>query len=131
MAIVFKQVVCAPFAGLDAVAPGGAIVGVIGENGSGKSCLLRLAAGLAKPTAGTVEAGDPRRRSAPAAWAGPGTGRRAGLFAGGRAGDGAHPGAAGCPGTAACGDRARPVAPRGNHRAAGFARRGLAAATLR
>jgi lipopolysaccharide transport system ATP-binding protein len=65
MAIVFKQVVCAPFAGLDAVAPGGAIVGVIGENGSGKSCLLRLAAGLAKPTAGTVEAGDPRRLLGP------------------------------------------------------------------
>ena len=65
MAIVFKQVVCAPFAGLDAVAPDGAIIGVIGENGSGKSCLLRLAAGLAKPTAGTVEAGDPRRLLGP------------------------------------------------------------------
>jgi len=61
MAIVFRQVVCAPFAGLDAVAPDGAIVGVIGENGSGKGCLLRLAAGLAKPLSGAVEAGDSRR----------------------------------------------------------------------
>ena len=61
MAIVFRQVVCAPFTGLDAVAPEGAIIGVIGEDGSGKSCLLRLAAGLAKPVSGTVEAGEPRR----------------------------------------------------------------------
>ena len=65
MAIVFRQVVCAPFAGLDAVAPDGAIIGVIGENGSGKSCLLRLAAGLTKPTAGAVEARDPRRLLGP------------------------------------------------------------------
>jgi hypothetical protein len=65
MAIVFRQVVCAPLAGLDAVAPGGAIIGVIGENGSGKSCLVRLAAGLAKPIAGAVEAGDPRRLLGP------------------------------------------------------------------
>jgi lipopolysaccharide transport system ATP-binding protein len=65
MAIVFRQVVCAPFAGLDAVAPDGAIIGVIGENGSGKSCLLRLAAGLTKPAAGAVEARDPRRLLGP------------------------------------------------------------------
>ena len=61
MAIVFRQVVSAPLAGLDAVAPEGAIIGVIGEDGSGKGALLRLAAGLEKPAAGAVEAGDPRR----------------------------------------------------------------------
>jgi len=65
MAIVFRQVVCAPLSGLDAVAPDGAIIGVIGENGSGKSCLLRLAAGLAKPASGAVEARDPRRLLGP------------------------------------------------------------------
>jgi lipopolysaccharide transport system ATP-binding protein len=65
MAIVFRQVVCAPFNGLDAVAPEGAIIGVIGEDGSGKNCLLRLAAGLAKPVSGAVEAGDPRRLLGP------------------------------------------------------------------
>ncbi len=65
MAIVFRQVVCAPLAGLDAVAPPGAIVGIVGEDGSGKSCLLRLAAGLAKPDSGAVEAGDPRRLLGP------------------------------------------------------------------
>jgi energy-coupling factor transporter ATP-binding protein EcfA2 len=65
MAIVFRQVVCAPFAGFDAVAPPGALIGVVGENGSGKSCLLRLAAGLAKPVSGAVEAGEPRRLLGP------------------------------------------------------------------
>jgi hypothetical protein len=65
MAIVFRQVVSAPLAGVDAVAPGGAIIGVIGENGSGKSALLRLAAGLAMPVSGTVEAPHPRRLLGP------------------------------------------------------------------
>jgi lipopolysaccharide transport system ATP-binding protein len=61
MAIVFRQVVCAPLAGLDATVPDGAVIGVVGENGSGKGALLRLAAGLAKPASGAVEAGEPRR----------------------------------------------------------------------
>jgi hypothetical protein len=61
MAIVFRQVVYGPFAGLDATAPDGAAIGVVGENGAGKSSLLRLAAGLAKPASGAVEAGEPRR----------------------------------------------------------------------
>ncbi len=65
MAIVFRQVVCAPLAGLDVTAPDGAVIGIIGENGSGKSSLLRLAAGTAKPTAGAVEAGQPRRLLGP------------------------------------------------------------------
>lgn len=65
MAIVFRQVRCEPLAGFDAVAPEGAIIGVIGENGSGKAALLRLAAGLDKAASGTIEAPDPRR------WLGP------------------------------------------------------------
>lgn len=52
------------FEGLDlALAPGGALV-VAGANGIGKSSLLRIAAGLLRPTAGTVE------RTARAAWLG-------------------------------------------------------------
>ncbi len=65
MAIVFRQVVCAPLAGLDAVAPPGAVIGVIGEDGSGKGALLRLAAGLSKPASGEVEAAHPRRLLGP------------------------------------------------------------------
>lgn len=42
------------FAGLDfAVSPGGALV-LSGPNGSGKSSLLRLMAGIARPTAGNI-----------------------------------------------------------------------------
>ncbi|HLY19324.1 MAG TPA: Wzt carbohydrate-binding domain-containing protein [Bryobacteraceae bacterium] len=60
MAIVFRQVVCPPIDGLDAIAPGGAVLGVIGEDGAGKGVLLRLAAGLEKPVTGAVEAGGRR-----------------------------------------------------------------------
>lgn len=65
MAIVFRQVVCPPLDGLDTTAPGGAVIGVIGEDGAGKGALLRLAAGVAKPRAGAVEAGEPRRLLGP------------------------------------------------------------------
>lgn len=65
MAIVFRQVDYGPLARLDAAAPDGAVIGVIGENGSGKSILLRLAAGLLKPASGTVEGGAPRRLLGP------------------------------------------------------------------
>ena len=65
MAIIFRQVVFPPLAGVDATAPDGAVIGVIGENGSGKSALLRLAAGLAKPASGAVEASEPRRLLGP------------------------------------------------------------------
>jgi len=56
MAIVFRQVVCAPLEGFDATAPDGALIGVIGEDGAGKRTLLRLAAGLVRPSDGAVEA---------------------------------------------------------------------------
>jgi hypothetical protein len=61
MAIVFRQVDCGPLTGLDATAPDGAVIGIVGENGSGKGSLLRLAAAFEKPVSGTVEAGEPRR----------------------------------------------------------------------
>ena len=45
----------------DAAAPDGVVIGIIGENGSGKSRLLRLAAGIDQPDSGTVEASGPAR----------------------------------------------------------------------
>ena len=65
MAIVFRQAVRGPLRGLDATAPEGAVIGVVGENGSGKGSLLRLAAGAERPESGAVEAPEPRR------WLGP------------------------------------------------------------
>ncbi|MGA2131036.1 MAG: Wzt carbohydrate-binding domain-containing protein [Bryobacteraceae bacterium] len=65
MAIVFRQVVCAPLDGFDATAPSGAVTGIIGEDGAGKGALLRLAAGVAKARAGAVEAREPRRLLGP------------------------------------------------------------------
>ena len=61
MAIAFRQVVFPPFQSLDAAAPDGAVIGILGEDRSGKSVLLRLAAGLEKPESGQVEAGPSRR----------------------------------------------------------------------
>ncbi len=65
MAIVFRQVDSPPLLALTAVVPDGAVIGVIGENGSGKSALLRLAAGLRQPKTGTVDAPAPRRLLGP------------------------------------------------------------------
>jgi lipopolysaccharide transport system ATP-binding protein len=56
MAIAFHRVNCAPLRDLDAAAPAGVVVGIIGENGSGSDQLLRLAAGLELPQSGKVEA---------------------------------------------------------------------------
>jgi lipopolysaccharide transport system ATP-binding protein len=55
MAIAFRCVSGAPLQDLDAEAPDGVVIGIIGENGSGKGRLLRLAAGVEKPAAGRVE----------------------------------------------------------------------------
>ncbi|HTQ54764.1 MAG TPA: Wzt carbohydrate-binding domain-containing protein [Bryobacteraceae bacterium] len=65
MAIVFRQVVCPPLDGFCATAPEGAVIGVIGEDGSGQGELLRLAAGVSRPPSGAVEAGEPRRLLGP------------------------------------------------------------------
>ena len=56
MPLVFRNVTSMPIENLDVVAPDGTVVGIIGENGSGKSRLLRLAAGLETPTSGTIKA---------------------------------------------------------------------------
>lgn len=61
MAIDFRGVSFPPLHDLTASAPNGAVVGVIGEKGAGKSALLRLAAGLAKPVTGEVVAAGERR----------------------------------------------------------------------
>lgn len=61
MAIEFRDVTFGPLQGFSAAAPNGAIIGVLGEKGSGVSELLRLAAGAENPTQGEVIAGNSRR----------------------------------------------------------------------
>jgi lipopolysaccharide transport system ATP-binding protein len=55
MALAFKNVSGAPIQNLEAAAPDGVVVGIIGENGSGKGQLLRLAAGLEHPSMGSIK----------------------------------------------------------------------------
>jgi lipopolysaccharide transport system ATP-binding protein len=50
---------------IDAVAPDSAVIGIIGENGSGKTRLLRLAAGVDRPVSGSVEVSGPARLLGP------------------------------------------------------------------
>ena len=54
MAIEFLQVGFPPLENLSAAAPGGAVIGMVGEDGSGARAMLRLAAGLERPAAGEV-----------------------------------------------------------------------------
>ena len=61
MAIHFQGVTFPPLNQFTASAPDGAIIGIIGLKGSGKSALLHLAAGLAEPASGTVTAPSDRR----------------------------------------------------------------------
>lgn len=61
MAIAFRDVTLPPVAGFSASAPDGAVIGIIGEDGAGKSRLLRAAAGVEMPEAGSVEAPAARR----------------------------------------------------------------------
>jgi lipopolysaccharide transport system ATP-binding protein len=55
MALAFRRVTSAPLQEFDAAAPDGVVIGIVGEEGSGKSRLLRLAAGIERPVSGTVE----------------------------------------------------------------------------
>jgi lipopolysaccharide transport system ATP-binding protein len=55
MALAFRRVTSEPLRDFDAAVPDGVVIGVIGENGSGKGRLLRLAAGIELPAAGAVE----------------------------------------------------------------------------
>jgi energy-coupling factor transporter ATP-binding protein EcfA2 len=61
MSIDFRNVGLAPLDGFSASAPSGAIIGVVGEKGSGVTELLRAAAGLAIPTSGEIRAAAERR----------------------------------------------------------------------
>ena len=65
MAIAFRHAACPPLIDIDAVAPDGALIGIVGENGSGKTKLLRLAAGLDRPVSGAVEASGAARMLGP------------------------------------------------------------------
>jgi lipopolysaccharide transport system ATP-binding protein len=61
MSIEFKNVSAPPLTGFRAVAPSGAIIGVIGEKGSGVTELLKLACGILTPQEGEVAAPPERR----------------------------------------------------------------------
>lgn len=65
MAIEFRGVRFPPLRDLTVSAPGSAVIGIIGEKGSGKAALLRLAAGLAQPEAGEIIAEGDRRYVGP------------------------------------------------------------------
>lgn len=65
MAIAFRHAACPPLIDIDAVAPDGALIGIIGENGSGKTRLLRLAAGVDHPVSGSVESSGAARLLGP------------------------------------------------------------------
>src|SRR5689334_15847230 len=56
MALVFRRVSAPPLVEFDAAAPDGAVIGIIGATGSGKERLLRVAAGLDRPSSGSVDA---------------------------------------------------------------------------
>jgi ABC-type multidrug transport system ATPase subunit len=66
MALAFLGVSRPPLEELSVSAPGGAVIGLIGGNGSGKRTLLGLAAGSLAPVSGTVEAPASRRLLGPA-----------------------------------------------------------------
>src|ERR1035437_9568606 len=55
MSLVFRRVSSPPIRDSDAAAPDGVVIGIVGENGSGKSRLLGLAAGLEQSASGSVE----------------------------------------------------------------------------
>src|SRR5215472_5376489 len=65
MAIAFRNIVYPPFEGLEAAATDGAVIGILGEDRSGKSALLRLAAGLDTPSSGEVVGPAARRLLGP------------------------------------------------------------------
>jgi len=61
MSIEFRSIYAAPLRDFSAKAPSGAIIGVIGEKGSGVTELLKLAGGAMQPEQGQVIAGEGRR----------------------------------------------------------------------
>jgi ABC-type methionine transport system ATPase subunit len=65
MAIEFRGVDFAPLRNLTISAPASAVIGIAGQKGSGKTALLRLAAGLDQPRAGSVVFAGSRRYLGP------------------------------------------------------------------
>jgi len=65
MCIEFRNVSLAPLRGLNVAAPRGAVIGAIGEKGSGVAELVRLAGGVSKPESGQVIAEGTRRYLGP------------------------------------------------------------------
>jgi lipopolysaccharide transport system ATP-binding protein len=65
MALAFRRVTSGRLQSFEAAAPDGVVVGIIGENGSGKGRLIRLAAGEEAAAAGTVERSGAVRRLGP------------------------------------------------------------------
>jgi lipopolysaccharide transport system ATP-binding protein len=61
MSIEFHNVDAAPLTGFSAVAPAGAIIGVIGEKSSGITELLKIAGGVSQPSSGELKAAAERR----------------------------------------------------------------------
>lgn len=59
--IRFEKVSLGPLVEFDAAAPDGSIIGIVGEDGSGARLLLRIAAGIEKPTSGKVLCPSSRR----------------------------------------------------------------------
>jgi len=55
MAVVFREVCFPPLDNVSISAPDGAVIGILGEDGSGAASLLRLAARTYKPVHGDVE----------------------------------------------------------------------------
>src|ERR1700693_4704620 len=56
MSIEFRNVYAAPLAGLNAIAPTGVVIGVVGQKNSGVSELLKLAGGVLQPEQGEIVA---------------------------------------------------------------------------
>jgi ABC-type Mn2+/Zn2+ transport system ATPase subunit len=65
MAVEFRNVHCPPLDGFTASAPDGCVIGIVGERGSGKGVLLKLAAGLQSCEVGEVVAPGTRRYIGP------------------------------------------------------------------
>ncbi len=65
MAVEFRNVHCPPLDGFSASAPDGCVIGIVGERGSGKGALLKLAAGLQNCEVGEVVAPGTRRYIGP------------------------------------------------------------------
>lgn len=65
MPLSFKKVSVPPILQLNATAPDGALIGLVGEDGAGLSELLRAAAGAVKPVSGSISGGKKRRLIGP------------------------------------------------------------------